>query len=141
MGARFQFDDCIEFGVFQSLTADSTANNSVVTTGYNTENGSAITCAVDVKTLAANTSLGFKLQHADKKADGTAPEASSYEDVEDPGSREETISANGVVKTYYAGNKDYVRAVFTSNQANPGAALIVSFSKTSLAQKPNNVSF
>ena len=134
MGYKYQRTDCIQLKDQESITPSTSANGTSDGTSQDVVNCAAPYFIVNITTLANNKTLTLKVQHSDSSSSG-------FEDVDEPGSQEVQVSANGPYKVYYAGNKRYARLRVVSNEASPAATISSQCVLDTIDEKPDNVSY
>ena len=139
--SRREFTSC--FTVERGGAADlaGAAGNNGTTNGpsFDTEGCSSPTVLVHLSAIGGGKKVAFKMQHSDDNVNWADVGDSLASDADGGTSTE--MSATGVKKFYYAGDKRYCRIVVVSKAANPAATVRVFHQKHNLYEKPTNRSF
>ena len=134
---RQQWNDRYRNAWGTEITPSNTANAVVNSVSFDTADCDSPTINLNVRSLASNKKIRFKLQHSDNNTTWTdVPTGVSTDAV-----ATRNITANGEVNYYYAGESRYVRVAVTTVDASPGAKIDVLFQRHQLHSTPRNQLF
>ena len=118
------------------VTAGAGAGDEVNSASFDTRLGGSPSFKADIVDLAQNKKLKMKMQESNDSAANFVDVPVGQKTNLNPDTE---ISANGLQRPFYAGNKRYVRLVITSVDAAPGATIRVYGRLDNIDHVPGNV--